>query len=64
MAYARESLIEKHLVAEVKKAGGVAIKFVSPGGCRSVQNRIILPGGRLVFIECKTPGKPPHADQL
>ena len=31
MAYERESLIEKHLVAEVKKAGGVAFKFVSPG---------------------------------
>ncbi|EFD4907305.1 VRR-NUC domain-containing protein [Escherichia coli] len=31
MAYERENLIEKHLVAEVKKAGGVAFKFVSPG---------------------------------
>jgi hypothetical protein len=31
MTYERESLIEKHLVAEVKKAGGVAFKFVSPG---------------------------------
>lgn len=53
MAYERESLIEKHLVAEVKKAGGVAFKFVSPGR-RSVPDRIVLlPGGRLVFVECK-----------
>ncbi len=55
MAYERESLIEKHLVAEVKKAGGVAFKFVSPGR-RSVPDRIVLlPGGRIVFVECKSP---------
>ncbi|TFA77367.1 nuclease [Escherichia coli] len=64
MAYERESLIEKHLVAEVKKSGGVAFKFVSPGR-RSVPDRIVLlPGGRLVFVECKAPGKAPRADQL
>ncbi|EEJ9248318.1 TPA: VRR-NUC domain-containing protein [Salmonella enterica subsp. enterica serovar Muenchen] len=63
MAYERENLIEKHLVAEVKKAGGVAYKFISPGH-RSVPDRIVLlPGGRIVFVECKAPGKPPRADQ-
>ncbi|EIV4686601.1 VRR-NUC domain-containing protein [Salmonella enterica] len=63
MTYERESLIEKHLIAEVKKAGGIAYKFVSPGR-RSVPDRIVLlPGGRLVFVECKAPGKPPRADQ-
>ena len=63
MAYERESLIEKHLIAEVKKAGGIAFKFVSPGR-RSVPDRIVLlPGGRLVFVECKAPGKP-RTDQL
>ncbi|EKG9274037.1 VRR-NUC domain-containing protein [Salmonella enterica] len=64
MAYERESLIEKHLVTEVKKAGGIAYKFLSPGR-RSVPDRIVLlPGGRLVFVECKAPGKAPRADQL
>ncbi|EHY0365678.1 VRR-NUC domain-containing protein [Salmonella enterica] len=64
MAWVRENLIEKHLVTEVKKAGGIAYKFVSPGR-RSVPDRIVLlPGGRLVFVECKAPGKPPRADQL
>lgn len=63
MTYYRENLIEKHLVAEVKKAGGVAYKFVSPGR-RSVPDRIVLlPGGRIVFVECKAPGKAPRADQ-
>ncbi|EJJ4019890.1 VRR-NUC domain-containing protein [Salmonella enterica] len=64
MAYERENLIEKHLVAEVKKAGGVAYKFISPGH-RSVPDRIVLlPGGRIVFVECKAPGKAPRADQV
>ncbi|EDY2715218.1 VRR-NUC domain-containing protein [Salmonella enterica] len=64
MAYERENLIEKHLVAEVKKAGGVAYKFISPGH-RSVPDRIVLlPGGRIVFVECKAPGKAPRAAQV
>lgn len=64
MNYERESIIEKHLIAEVKKAGGVAYKFVSPGR-RSLPDRIVLlPGAHLTFVECKAPGKPPRADQL
>lgn len=64
MNYERESIVEKHLIAEVKKVGGVAYKFVSPGR-RSVPDRIVLlPGGHLIFVECKAPGKPPRADQL
>ncbi|WP_193160490.1 VRR-NUC domain-containing protein [Citrobacter youngae] len=64
MAYERESIIEKHLVDEVKKVGGFAYKFVSPGR-RSVPDRIVLlPGGRIVFVECKAPGKAPRADQV
>jgi len=64
MAYQRESTIEKHLAAEVKKAGGIAYKFVSPGR-RSVPDRLVLlPGGRLVFVECKAPGEKPRPDQL
>lgn len=64
MAYERESIVEKHLTAAVKAAGGIAYKFVSPGR-RSVPDRIVLlPGGRIVFVECKAPGKAPRADQL
>ncbi|EEW40397.1 VRR-NUC domain protein [Klebsiella pneumoniae subsp. rhinoscleromatis ATCC 13884] len=64
MTYERESIIEKHLTATVKAVGGIAYKFVSPGR-RSVPDRIVLlPGGRIVFVECKTPGKAPRADQL
>ncbi|CDG95807.1 putative nuclease p44 [Xenorhabdus bovienii str. puntauvense] len=60
----RESVIENHLVKEIKKTGGIAYKFVSPGR-RSVPDRIcVLPGGRVVFVECKAPGEKPRPDQL
>ncbi|CDL85380.1 VRR-NUC domain-containing protein [Xenorhabdus szentirmaii] len=60
----REDVIEKHLVNEVKKAGGIAYKFVSPGR-RGVPDRIVvLPNGRVVFVECKAPGEKPRPDQL
>ncbi|MGJ0578051.1 VRR-NUC domain-containing protein [Xenorhabdus bovienii] len=60
----RESVIEDHLVKEIKKAGGIAYKFVSPGR-RSVPDRIcVLPGGRILFVECKAPGERPRPDQI
>ncbi len=64
MKYERENLIEKNLVGEVRKACGVSYKFVSPGS-RLVPDRIVLlPGGRLVFVECIAHGKSPRADQF
>lgn len=53
----RESAIERRLVTEVKKRGGLAAKFVSPG-LDGVPDRIaLLPGGKIAFLELKAPGK-------
>ena len=53
----RESTVEKHLADRVKAIGGRAYKFVSPGR-RNVPDRLVLlPGGRLVFVETKAPRK-------
>lgn len=53
----RERDIEKYLRDEIRKAGGRAYKFVSPGN-NGVPDRICLfPGGRIVFVELKAPGK-------
>ncbi len=53
----RESTIERKLVTEVKKRGGFAVKFVSPG-LDGVPDRLVLfPGGILAFVELKAPGK-------
>lgn len=52
-----EKNIEQKLVKEVKNAGGLAMKFVSPG-FDGVPDRIILmPGGKVAFAEIKAPGK-------
>ncbi|CNG65095.1 VRR-NUC domain-containing protein [Yersinia intermedia] len=64
MAYIREDSIETHLVKAVKKAGGIAYKFISPGR-RSVPDRLVLlPDGKVIFVECKAPGEKPTAAQL
>jgi len=59
----RESTIENHLREEAKKRGGMAVKFVSPG-LNGVPDRLVLmPNGRMAFIELKAPGKTPRALQ-
>ncbi len=56
----RERSIERRLVSEAKKRGGLAPKFVSPG-LDGVPDRLVLfPGGRLGFVELKAPGKKPR----
>lgn len=54
----REKTVEKELCDRVKKdLGGLALKFVSPGQ-NGVPDRIVLiPGGRIYFVETKAPGK-------
>ncbi|PYI57038.1 VRR-NUC domain-containing protein [Paenibacillus flagellatus] len=54
----RESKLERRLVREVERIGGLAPKWVSPGN-RGVPDRlVILPGGRTIYVEMKAPGKP------
>jgi hypothetical protein len=54
-----EKTIEAALVRRVTKLGGLCEKFVSPGR-RSVPDRLVtLPGGRIVFVELKAPGRKP-----
>ena len=53
----REKNIESRLVAEVRRRGGLAPKFVSPGLDGVPDRLILLPGGKIVFAELKAPGK-------
>lgn len=52
----RESTIEKHLVKTVGQSGGLAIKLVSPGWAGIPDRLILMPQGRLAFVELKAPG--------
>lgn len=53
----RENVIERQLAMAVKKMGGMAVKFVSPG-LDGVPDRIVLlPDKRIAFVELKAPGK-------
>ena len=52
-----EKELESKLVKAVKARGGIAYKFTSPAH-RSVPDRlVVMPGGRVIFIEVKAPGK-------
>lgn len=53
----REKAIEKKLVQAVKSMGGLAPKFTSPGLDGVPDRLVLLPGGKLAFIELKAPGK-------
>ena len=49
-----EKDIEKIFTTEIKRAGGKAYKFTSPGN-DGVPDRIaLLPSGQIVFVELKT----------
>lgn len=50
----REKDIEKILVNGVKDVGGRAYKWVSPGNNGVPDRIVILPEGRIVFVELKT----------
>lgn len=53
----QEKKIEKRLVSETKKMGGLCLKLNSQSA-NGVPDRLVLtPGGGVYFIELKSPGK-------
>lgn len=52
-----EKTTEKYLRDEVRKIGGRAYKFVSPGNTGMPDRLVCLPGGKAVFVELKSEGK-------
>ena len=56
----REQAIEHKLVKAVRAMGGIAPKLVSPGFDGMPDRLVLLPGGRLGFVEVKAPGKKPR----
>ena len=60
----KESQLERKLVHSVVHAGGLALKFTSPGMAGVPDRLILLPEGRIAFAELKAPGKKPRPLQL
>lgn len=61
----REKQVEQALVKAVKARGGICPKFVSPPGLSGVPDRLVLmPNGKIAFVEVKAPKKKPRALQL
>ena len=52
-----EKQIEQKLVKAVKAKGGLAPKFVSPGFDGVPDRIVLLPRGRIAFIELKAKGR-------
>lgn len=60
----REKTIEQNFREAVKNAGGLALKFTSPGWDGMPDRLALLPGGRMAFVEVKAPSKKPRPLQL
>lgn len=56
----RESFIEEKLTKAVKQNGGVCWKFTSPGTAGVPDRIILMPEGRIAFVEVKAPGEKPR----
>jgi VRR-NUC domain. len=60
----KEKEIEKKLSLEAKKRGGLAVKFVSPGFDGMPDRIVLMPEGKIAFVEVKAPGKRPRPLQM
>ena len=60
----REKIIERKLAVAVKQAGGMALKFVSPGFDGMPDRIVLLPDEHIAFVEVKAPGKKSRPLQL
>ena len=61
---AKEQIIEQKLVKAVKKKGGLALKFVSPGYDGVPDRLILIAYGHIAFVEVKAPGEKPRPLQV
>jgi len=51
----KEKIIEEELVRRVRRAGGIAEKVTVLGARGFFDRLVLLPGGRVFFVECKRP---------
>ena len=59
-----EREVEKALIHQVRKHGGIAPKLTSPNNAGMPDRLVILPPGKVCFVELKAPGQQPRPIQL
>ena len=59
-----EKYIEQAFRKAVRDSGGIALKFVSPGFSGVPDRLVLMPHGKIAFVEVKAPGEKPRALQL
>ncbi|SKC57925.1 VRR-NUC domain-containing protein [Maledivibacter halophilus] len=59
-----EKDIERKLVKETKACQGMCLKFISPSLTGIPDRIILLPEGKIGFVEVKGPGKRPRPIQI
>lgn len=57
MMQSSEKYLEKRLREEIRKAGGLAIKFTSPYFTGMPDRLVLMPKGKIWFVEIKSTGK-------
>ena len=62
--FMREKETERALVNAVRRMGGICPKFVSPGFDGMPDRLVLLPSGKIGFVEVKALGKKPRLLQL
>jgi len=59
-----EAAVERRLAKEVKATGGICWKLSAAWVAGTPDRLCLLPGGRVIFVEVKAPGKKPRKLQL
>lgn len=60
----KETTIESNFVKQVKAMGGMAIKLISPNFAGLPDRLVLLPHGRMFFVELKATGQKPRPLQI
>ena len=60
----KEKSIEQKLARATKGRGGICPKLVCPGFDGMPDRVVLMPGGRIGFVEVKAPGEKPRPLQL
>lgn len=61
---AKEKQLETKLIKEVRKAGGIALKFVSPGYAGMPDRLVLIATSHIAFVEVKAPHQKPRKLQI